>query len=96
MDPVIQGLKTEIAELKAMVAENNRMMQVVYRQARFSIVFSILKWVIIIGISIGSLYFIQPYFESVMNAYSAVNSLGNEAAQNKDLLNQLKDVYLPR
>lgn len=96
MDSDIQGLKKEIAELKAMLAENTRMLQVVYRHARVSIYINILKWVAIIGISVGALYFIQPYLESLLNAYSAINDFGNSVGQNKDLIDQLKNIYLPR
>ncbi len=96
MDADIQGLKKEMAEIKELMTENTRMMRLVYRQARFSTVFSIVKWVLIIGISVGSLYFIQPYLENLMSAYSTVNNFGNAVGQNESLLNQLKDVYLPR
>lgn len=96
MDAEVQALKKEVAEIKELMTENNRMMRLVYRQARFSTVFSIVKWVIIIGVSVGSLYFIQPYLENLTNAYSTVNNFGNAVGQNESLLNQLKDVYLPR
>ncbi len=96
MDADIQGLKKEIAEIKELMTENNRMMRLVYRHTRFSTVFNVVKWVLIIGVSLGSLYFIQPYLESLTNAYSTVNNFGNAVGQNQSLLNQLKDVYLPR
>ncbi len=96
MEGDILGLKKEIAELRVLLEENTRMTRAVYRQARFSTLFSVLKWVIIIGISIGSLYFIQPYLEGITSAYSTVNEFGNSASHDESIVNQLKDIYMPR
>lgn len=90
MDSDIQILKKELAELKTLTQENNRMILGIYRRAKISMIVDVTKWVIIIGISIGAFYFVQPYIDSVVNTYS--NLLGNNGAdgQQKGITNFFK------
>ncbi len=55
-----------------MAEENNKMLRHIKRSNRLSMIFRISYWVIIIGISLGALYFIQPYIDSVMKAYGNI------------------------
>jgi len=45
--------------------ENNEILRSLRRRARFSTAWRIAYWVLIIGISLGAFYFIQPYVEMV-------------------------------
>ncbi len=96
MEGDILGLKKDLAELKTLMTENNRMTRAVYRHTRFSSLFSVLKWIIIIGFSVGAFYFVQPYLEGLMGAYTTVNDFGNAASQDQSIVDQLKEIYLPR
>jgi hypothetical protein len=61
-----------------MTEENNEILKVMRRTARFSLALRATYWIVIIGLSIGALYFIQPYIDFVTGALG-VNS-GSESS----------------
>jgi len=63
--------------------ENNAILKSMRRTARWGIAIRVSYWVIIIGLSFGAFYFIQPYMEIL---YGAVDKVSG----NSDLLNLLK------
>ncbi len=90
MDSEIQGLKNEIAELKTLAQENSRMLQGIYRRARINMVVNVVKWVVIIGISIGAFYFIQPFLDTVVDSYSKLLGGGNSGTQGNGITDLFK------
>jgi len=48
------------------VEENNSILRGIRRSNRISVVMKVFYWVIIIGLSIGAFYFLQPYVNSMM------------------------------
>ncbi|MEN9912909.1 MAG: hypothetical protein RLY66_317 [Candidatus Parcubacteria bacterium] len=52
--------------------ENNEILRSIRRATRFSLAFRIVYWVVIIVISFGAFYFIQPYMETMLGAYEQV------------------------
>jgi hypothetical protein len=58
----------------ALAEDNNKMLHSLRRLIRISSTMSVIYWIIIIGISIGAFYFIQPYFNKLMAVYG---SFGN-------------------
>jgi len=52
--------------------ENNKILRGIRKSNRWSLVFSILYWTLIIGVSVGAFYFIQPYINAVTGAYSGL------------------------
>ena len=71
MNPEEKKLLQEVHELSA---ENSRILHGIKRSHRWSIVFRVIYWVIIIGISIGAFYYIQPYIDAVIKAYNGVQT----------------------
>lgn len=67
--------------------ENNHMLKKLRNSNRWSLFFGIVKWIIIIGISVGAFYFVQPYFDKVLGAYNSIQSSLNtvKTATNKVL-----------
>ncbi len=55
-----------------MVEENNHILKSIRRANRWSAFFRIFYWIIIIGASIGVFYFLQPYVDTVFNAYQTL------------------------
>ena len=50
------------------------------RSARWQSAFQIIYWVLIIGLTFGAFYFIQPYINSLTGALGEMNTLsGSEA-----------------
>ncbi len=73
-----QGRGSELAEIKALVLENNKILKGIRRSARVAAVWRFFYWILIIG-SIGtSYYYLQPYLDSASKAYKNL-----EATQQK-------------
>ncbi len=71
MDPESKQLLEKTLELEQ---DNNRMLRSMRRSMIWGRVMNILYWLIIIGISVGAFYFIQPYFDKIMNLYNSIPS----------------------
>ena len=52
--------------------ENNEILRGIRRSNRISVIFRVAYWVIILAISFGAFYFIQPYIESLTGAYGQI------------------------
>ena len=63
----------QLREIKALVTENNKILRRMQTAARWARFFNILYWVVIIGIALGSFYYIQPYFKKILDFYNAIN-----------------------
>lgn len=59
--------------LIALTEENNKLIKKMLRSARLGHVMRILYWLVLIGISIGAFYFIQPYLEQLISVYAGLN-----------------------
>jgi hypothetical protein len=55
--------------------ENNEILRSIRRSNRISIAMRLLYWVVIIGISLGAFYLIQPYIEAVTGAYQSISGV---------------------
>ncbi len=71
MDPNTNQLLRSILE---QVEENNKLLKKMHRSVIVGRVFRIIYWVVIIGVAFGSYYFIQPYIDGVLGAYSSLVS----------------------
>ena len=54
--------------------ENNAMLRKMRRSMRVANAMRIVYWLIIIGLSVGALYFIQPYIDQLLQVYSGAQS----------------------
>ena len=54
--------------------DNNRMLHSIKRTMFMARIMSVLYWVLIIGVSVGAFYFIQPYLDQLMDTYSGAKS----------------------
>jgi cell division septal protein FtsQ len=57
------------------VNKNASMLESIQRRARIAILFSFVKWFVIIGFSLGIFYYSKPYLENTMNMYTSVMNL---------------------
>jgi hypothetical protein len=58
--------------------ENNQILRAMKRSLLWSRIMNVFYWVLIIGISVGAFYFLQPYLDQVMKTYGNVsNALKN-------------------
>lgn len=49
--------------------ENNEMLRKLLRAQRWSTFFSALRWIIIIGATVGAYYYLQPYLDQLLDLY---------------------------
>lgn len=76
MEKELESIKQEIGELKVILKENHDMILGIHRRARITMLFGAVKWAIIVGISIGAFYYIQPFLETLMKTYASISGLG--------------------
>lgn len=54
--------------------ENNDLLRSIKRGMFWSKIIRIIYWVIIVGAAVGIFYYIQPYLDGAINAYSGIKS----------------------
>ena len=95
MDPESKKL---LEETYTLTKENNKMLRTIRRKQKWASFMRLMYWLIIIGISIGAFYYLQPYIyklESIINStMDSINDLKNVNDSVKDSQNQLKGVNL--
>ncbi len=74
--------------------ESLKILRKMHRAAIAGRFFWVFKWAVIIGLSVGAYYYIEPYLRAIMNSFNAVNNL-NQPDISTDLLDKLKNL-LPR
>ena len=71
--------------------ENNEILRNLQRAMRWGRIFKIFYWVIIVGTAIGAFYFIQPYLDTLTEAYGgAKNTIGGAVDTVKSLNSLVK------
>ncbi|MBI3888938.1 hypothetical protein HY311_04090 [Candidatus Nomurabacteria bacterium] len=71
MDPESQKL---LEDTFALEQENNKMLRSMKRSMLWARIMSVLYWVLIIGISVGAFYFLQPYVDQVVKTYGSFSN----------------------
>lgn len=72
-----------------MSEENNKILRSMRRASRFGTIVRVLYWVVIIGLSIGAFYVIQPYINLMTGLYGQAQGTMNSA---QGAANSLKDL----
>ena len=58
----------------ALVEENNQMLRGIRRSQRIASFMSLLYWLVIIGVTFGGLYLLQPYIDKMVNLYNSISN----------------------
>jgi len=92
MDPNTNQLLRDILEK---TEENNKLLKKIHRANMWGRAFRIFYWLIIIGVTLGAYYFIQPYIESLLGAYqsliSGVETIQGSAESLQNVGSQIPD-----
>jgi len=75
--------------------ENNKILRGLRRSNRTAIALRALYWVVIIALSYGAIYFIQPYFNtltSMLGQNGGISGLTSDLSTLQEAANQLKAV----
>jgi uncharacterized protein (UPF0333 family) len=61
-----------LEETHALTQENSNILKSIQRAGRVSMAFRVLYWGVIIASSVGAYYLIQPYVDTLKEAYSGL------------------------
>ncbi|HEY9584876.1 MAG TPA: hypothetical protein VJI33_04930 [Candidatus Paceibacterota bacterium] len=81
--------KKLLEKVASQVDENNGILRGIRRTQRMNTVMKILYWVLIIGLSLGAFYFIQPYVDMLKGVTGGDTNDSSQNSQLQDLLNGL-------
>jgi hypothetical protein len=76
--------------------ENNEILRKMRRTSRYALIARVVYWGVILLLSFGAFYFIQPYITSLMGATDSAGGFSgimNSLNQAQDAANQLKNLY---
>jgi hypothetical protein len=71
MDPESKKLLEETLTLEQ---ENNKMLRSMRNSMRWARIMTVIYWLLIIGISVGAFYFLQPYVDQVVKTYGSFSN----------------------
>jgi hypothetical protein len=72
-----EEVKKMIEESLTLNRESNAILKGIRRAQRRAEIMKVIYWIIILGITFGAYYFIQPYIESLMGYYSTIAGIGS-------------------
>ena len=83
-----------IERIYKMTEENNSLLISIRRNARIGTAMKVVYWIVILGLSFGAYYFIQPFLKAITGG--AFGNANIENTQNvggiQDTVNQLQDL----
>ena len=85
MDDEDRKLLREVLEISR---ENRKKINRLYRSFWWSKVGRLFYWLVIIGITLGSFYYLQPYVDKLREAFSAVESQLDSVQQVRNAVTQ--------
>jgi hypothetical protein len=66
----------ELLEKSVSLAEdNNKILRSMRNSMRWGRIMTVVYWILIIGISVGAFYFLQPYIDQVVKTYGSFSNL---------------------
>ncbi len=73
MDQEIREIRAELKQIGDLSKDNNAMLHGIQRRAQLSMVFSALRWIVIIGLTVGAYYSLLPYLKELTSVYQKVS-----------------------
>jgi hypothetical protein len=89
MNQEYEEILSRLKEIESEVKSNTNMLISIQRRARITILFSAIKWMIILGITFGTFIYAKPYLDQLMILYGQVL---NQQQQASGLLDGLKSL----
>jgi len=92
MDSDIEALKVEVKELRAIAVDTNRIIHGMRSSQRRHAFISVLWWLLVIGTTVASYLYIQPYLQKAQDAYTGFQQQSQKVEgwqqQAQDVLNK--------
>jgi len=86
---------SEIAEIRGIVEENQKILKSLQNRARFSTVITALKWIFIIGISIGAYTLVQPFLEQMLDTYKSIQESTSALGEIRNSIPDTSGINIP-
>ena len=86
MDPESKQL---LQNTLSLAEENNKMLHKIRGVQRREAIWSTLKILAIIGIALGSFYYVEPYLNKIMNLYNSVTGMEQKLNSSTDSFQDL-------
>lgn len=67
-----QELRKMVEETMELSKDNNRILHSIQRREKITQVMRIIYWLFILGIAAGAYYYIQPYIDQLVKAYTGI------------------------
>ena len=68
----IEEIRVELKKIMEMTKVNYALLRSINHRANLSLLFSSLRWIVVIGIAIGTYYYLQPYMQELAAMYQKV------------------------
>lgn len=65
--------KESFDRLVKLTEENNKLLHKMWRATRLAGFVRVFYWILVIGVSIGSFYYLQPYIDQLLKVYGGLN-----------------------
>ena len=89
-------MKELLEQVKATAEENTKILKSIRRSSRISYFFSILYWIVIISISVGAFYYVQPYIDDLTKTYSQIKDTSNKISNvSTSPIQSIKNYFAP-
>jgi polyferredoxin len=73
-DKEFKNMERQLRETRALTERNNEILQKVHRSMVWSRVLWIFYWVIIVGVAVGAFYFLEPYWDTLVETYESLRA----------------------
>jgi hypothetical protein len=77
--------RQKILDILDLAKENNKLLRSLRRAQRWAMFMRLVYWVLIIGITLGAYYYIQPYFDQIIGTYSNFQDIGVNFPSREDI-----------
>jgi magnesium-transporting ATPase (P-type) len=67
-----QGLRKMVEETMELSKDNNRILHSIQRRERMTQIMRVVYWLFILGITAGAYYYVQPYIDQLVKAYTGL------------------------
>ena len=87
-----QNLEHRLDRILALTEENNHILRKLRRAQVWSQVFSIVRLLIFVFLTLGAYYYISQYFDTLKELYKSATDTSSQVNHLKDYLNSARDL----
>jgi hypothetical protein len=74
-------LQKIVEETRELARDNNKILHSIQRRDRLALIMKAVYWLVIIFITIGAFYYVQPYVDQLLKAYNGIIDTQHKMAE---------------